>query len=88
LFGREARVARLSNGGAKGIQTADVLVLRCDSAERFVESFRISTCELRDAAHAEDFEIAKHRRAYRDQVREFSRVRGHKNLLDSVKART
>jgi hypothetical protein len=64
----EAGIASLSHGGAKNVETADVLVLGRDAAERFVQSFGTAPGQLGDATYPEDFEIAKHGRANGDQV--------------------
>jgi hypothetical protein len=83
LFNRESRVARLGHGRAKNVQAADVLVLRRNAAKRFIQSPGISPGELRDAAHAQDLEIAKHGgadRAKSESWRESERIN---NLLDT-----
>jgi len=60
LVGGKLRVLGLRDGGAKHIQTADVLVLRSDAVKRFIEALRISTREMRNAAHAKNFKVAQH----------------------------
>jgi hypothetical protein len=68
LFNRESRIARLGHGRAKNIQAADVLVLRGGAAKRFIKTLGIPPGELRDAAHAQNFEIAQHGGTDGDQI--------------------
>jgi len=64
LILRKLWVVSLGYGCAKDVQTADVLVLRGDAAKRLIQPLGISSSELRNSAHAENFKIAQHGGAY------------------------
>jgi hypothetical protein len=64
LIGGKLRVLGLGHRGAKNVQTADVLVLGGDAAQRLIETLGISASELRDAVHPKNFKIAQHGGAY------------------------
>jgi hypothetical protein len=87
LLGRKLRIPSLGHCSAKHVQTANILVLRRNAAEGFVEALRVSAAKLLEGAHAENFKVAKHGRTDGDQIRELARIGGHKNLLDSRESR-
>jgi hypothetical protein len=66
LIGGQPRVFGLGHRGPKNVQTADVLVPRRLAAEGLIQTLGISSGELRNTAHVEDFKIAQHGGAYRD----------------------
>jgi hypothetical protein len=83
LLDWKLRITGLRHGRTKDIETTYILMLRRGRAQRFIQSFGIPPGELRDAAYPENFEITKHGRADRNQIRKLTRVRSHKNLLAS-----
>jgi hypothetical protein len=69
----------------KYVQATDVLRPACDLAELLVHLLRIAPRQLRHGANTEEFEIAPHRRANRNQVAQLPFFAGHKNLLDELR---
>jgi len=65
----------------KYVQATDILRLASDLAELLVHLLRITPCQLRHTANTEEFEIAQHRRANRNQVAQLLFFSGRKTSL-------
>src|SRR5215471_4869069 len=68
LLRRQPWILCLSDGGLERIQHANVLMLPGDSSQPGVHRLRVLLCQLRDAANAQQFEIAKHGGPDRNQI--------------------
>src|SRR3984885_7773005 len=85
LLDRQIRILRLRYRRPKYVQATDVLRPAGDLAELLVHLLRIAPRQLRHGANTEEFEIAQHRRANRNQVAQLPFFAGHKNLLDEFR---
>src|SRR3984885_10417297 len=86
LLDRQIRILRLRYRRPKYVQATDVLRLAGDLAELLVHLLRIAPRQLRHGANTEEFEIAPHRRANRNQVAQLLLFAGHKTSLTNFEA--